>query len=380
MEDRNQEPSAGRSDGPRVALVHDWLNTKRGGAEYVLEVLADMFPQAPIYTLVYNPSKFHYAPERIHISYLQKMPDMLKQRNRYLLPLIPSAIESWDFSAYDVVISSSSAFAKNIVTPETTRHICYCHTPMRFVWDYWPRYLSQQRVGPLRRAYITRQTGKMRMWDFVGAQRVDRFLANSRTTQQRIHKFYRRKADVIFPPVDTSSLVYTAPAGKRDYYVTLAALTPYKKIDAAIEAFNVSGKKLTVIGDGPDRNRLQELAGDNIEFTGYISAKNKARMLTEAKGLLFPNVEDFGIAPVEAMASGTPVIAYNAGGARETVLEGETGIFFDQQTPAGINQAIERLESSRFNGSTLTSRAQQFSTATFTTAIQSRLDEAFHRL
>ncbi len=359
-----------------VALVHDWLNTKRGGAEQVFDVLADMFPEAPIYTLIFNPERFDYPRERIHTSYLQRAPRTLKQRSRYLLPFIPNAIESWDFRQYDVVISSSSAFAKNIITNPETLHICYCHTPMRFVWDYWPQYLDEQHIGPVRRWYARRQTGKMRIWDYAGAARVDKFLTNSETSRNRIKKFYRREAEIVHPPVETSSFAYVSPDKKRDYYVTLAALTPYKKIDAAIEAFNISGKKLTIIGDGPDRKRLENMAAGNIRFTGYLSDENRAELLAEAKGLIFPNVEDFGIAPVEAVASGTPVIAYGEGGVTETMNDGETGVLFREQTPAGINHAIERFEGMRFDGTTLRNRAQQFSTETFAKKLKSIIQES----
>lgn len=355
----------------KIALVHDWLNQKAGGAEKVLEVLAAMYPEAPIYTLIFNPDKFEYDEGRIHTSRLQNMPNALKKRSRYLLPLIPNAIEEWDFHPYDIVISSSSAFAKNIVTPETTRHICYCHTPMRFVWDYWPQYIDEQHVGPLRRKYIRRQSGKLRIWDFVGAARVDAFIANSRTTRQRIQKFYRRKADVIHPPIDVD---ITTPDTKRDYYVTLGSLTPYKKLDLAIEAFNISGKHLKIIGDGPDRDRLESMAEDNIEFTGFMEADEKNTLLRQAKGLIFPQVEDFGIAPVEAMAVGTPVIAYNEGGATETVRHGQTGILFSEQTPGVINQAIADAEATRFNIAALHDQARTFSRQRFETAVRHYLE------
>ncbi len=355
-----------------IALVHDWLNQKAGGAENVLEVLADMFPDAPIYTLIFNPEKFDYSESRIKTSRLQRMPDGLKRRSRYLLPFIPSAVEEWDFSQYDVVISSSSAFAKNIVTPETTQHICYCHTPMRFVWDYWPQYLHEQHVGPLRRAYIRRQVRDLRIWDFVGAARVDSFIANSENTSQRIQKFYRRQPQTIHPPVDTELIT---PDMKKEYYVTLSALTPYKKIDLAIEAFNISGKPLKIIGEGPDRKRLEAMAADNIEFTGFVDSEEKNRLLRQAKGLIFPQVEDFGIAPIESMAAGTPVIAYNAGGVMETVRDKETGILFSKQTPQAINQAISTAESTRFNIAALHDQARKFGRQQFETTFYQYLEK-----
>lgn len=345
----------------KIALVHDWLNQKNGGAEQVLAELADMYPNTPIYTMIYNPELFDYDTERIHTSYLQSMPDFIKSRSRYLLPFIPSAIESWDFSDFDLVISSSAAFAKNIIPGESTLHICYCHSPMRFAWDYWPQYLDEQKIGPLRRSMVRRMVKRLRIWDYTGAGRVDQFIANSRTTQKRIHKYYRRDSEVIYPPVDTKQ----REAPKDDYYITLGMLTPYKKLDLAIEAFNISGKKLKVIGDGHMRSTLEAMAEDNIEFTGYLDKKALDDIVTQAKGLIFPNKEDFGIAPVEAMAAGTPVIAYNDGGVTETILDGETGILFDEQTPEAINQAVEAAETSNFSTDKLHQQAQKFDRQNF---------------
>lgn len=360
--DHTLKDNASKGEIVTVALVHDWLNTKRGGAEKVLEALARTFPQAPIYTLIHNEQLFPYPAERIHTSSLQRLPAALKQRSRYTLPLIPSAIEAWDFSGYDIVISSSSAFAKNIVTPETTRHICYCHTPARFVWDYWPQYLDEQRVGPLRRSYIRRQVQRFRHWDYVGAGRVDQFLANSRTTQSRIRKFYRRSSDILHPPVDTD---IQTPDRQDNHYVTLGMLTPYKKIDLAIEAFNISGKPLKVIGDGPDRRRLEALAADNIEFVGFVEASTRNQLVSRARGLIFPNIEDFGIAPLEAMALGTPVIAYSQGGATETVLDKKTGVFFSEQTPKALNGAIAAAEEIEFKTTDMHEQADHFSRKRF---------------
>lgn len=362
----------------KVALVHDWLNTKKGGAENVLETMAEMFPKAPIYTLLYNNELFSYPDERIRTSYLQQLPQFIKNRSRYLLPLIPSAVESWDFSEYDIVLSSSSAFVKNIITPETTHHVCYCHTPARFVWDYWPQYLDEQKLGRLRKLYARRQARKYRIWDYVGSARVDTFLANSKTTQKRIDKYYRSSSHVLHPPVNLESCQYRSPQDKDDYYVTLSILTPYKRIDTAIEAFNTSGKKLVVISDGPDRSRLESMASDNIEFTGYVSNQKRAELLAGAKGLVFPNVEDFGISPVEAMASGTPVLAYGKGGVTETVTDGKTGVFFDQQTTAGINQAIERFESTKFDGETLAAHAREFSEDVFKKKLASAIKRSYY--
>lgn len=355
----------------KVALVHDWLNQKAGGAEYVFNVLAGLYPEAPIYTLIHNPELFPYTPERIHTSGLQRMPNALKRRSRYLLPLIPSAVEAWDFHGYDVVVSSSSAFVKNILTPESTQHLCYCHTPARFVWDYWPQYLNEQQVGPVRRSYIRRQARLFRQWDYAGAGRVDRFIANSQTTQARIEKYYRRSAELIYPPIDAT---IQAPAIKNDYYVTLGMLTPYKKIDLAIKAFNKSGKSLKIIGDGPDRRRLQAMAAGNIEFVGYADQKQRDTLLGSAQGLIFPNKEDFGIAPVEAMALGTPVIAYGQGGVTETILDKKTGVFFAEQTPAALNEAVAAAEEIEFKTADMHEQAGRFSRERFESELRRTIE------
>ena len=355
----------------KIALVHDWLNQKAGGAESVLAHLADIFPEAPIYTLIYNPDIFDYPDERIHTSFLQRAPSFLKERSRYLLPLVPHAIESWDFSEYDIVLSSSCAFTKNILTDENTLHVSYCHSPMRFAWDYWPKYLDEQKVGPIRRMAIRRMVHRLRIWDYAGASRVDRFIANSKTTQKRIDKFYGRKSQIIYPPADLSF----ADEEKSDYYVTLGMLTPYKKIDIAIEAFNVSGKKLKIIGDGPDRKRLEELAENNIEFAGFVSESERTKLLSKARGLIFPNVEDFGIAPIDAMAAGCPVIAYNSGGATETVVDGTTGVLFDEQTPQMLNEAVLRSESITYKTQDLHQQSEKFSSQHFRNAITNALNQ-----
>ncbi|MEX0934351.1 MAG: glycosyltransferase [Candidatus Saccharimonadales bacterium] len=358
---------------PRIALVHDWLNQKAGGAEQVLAELADIYPDAPIYTMIYNPEYFDYPRSRIHTSILQYMPKFLKQRSRYLLPLIPLAIRLWRFKGYDIVLSSSAAFMKNISTAKDTLHICYCHSPMRFAWDYWPDYLYEQNVGFIRKAAIILMVKWLRWWDIRGVKRVDAFIANSKTVQQRILKYYQKESTVINPPTK----VKTLQAQEQDYYITLGMLTPYKKIDLAIEAFNQSGRKLKVLADGPDRPRLEAIAEDNIEFTGFVSSQEKDNIVASAKGLIFPNIEDFGIAPIDAMAAGTPVIAYGRGGVTETVIEGETGIFFHEQTPTAINQAIDRLETMSFDVTKLHQRAREFSIDKFHQSIKGFVDRKY---
>ena len=348
----------------KVALAHDWLNTRLGGAEHVLEVLAKLFPDAPIYTLIYNGqiAGKTFPKDRIITSKLQSKPDWLKRRSRYLLPLIPAAVEELDFRGYDLVISSSGAWMKNILTPTNTKHLCYCHSPMRFVWDYWPKYLDEQHVGPIRSLAIRQITSYLRVWDRDGVARVDQFLANSETTARRIKKFYDRDSAVVYPPVNLDDLNPTDK--KADYLLTAGALTPYKKWDIAIESANILGKHLVVIGEGPDRARLEKLAGPTVEFTGYVTRKELVRHYAKAQALLFPQEEDFGIAAVEALASGTPVIAYQKGGATEIVSD-STGVFFDEQTPDALAKAVQKLDKLAFDQKSLITQASRFDTATF---------------
>lgn len=352
---------------PNVAIVHDWLNTKRGGAERVLLELAKLFPKAPIYPLLFEPTNFpELEPRRVHSSSLQRYPAALRHRARYLLPKIPKAIEQFNFDKFDIVISSSAAFSKNIVTRPGTIHLCYCHTPMRFAWDYWPAYLEEQRVGPIRRSYISRQVAKLRQWDYYGHARVDYWLANSQHVAKRIRKYYHQKATVIYPPVDTQLFASASvPESKRAHYLCMSALTPYKKLDVVIEAFRQRGDKLIILSDGPERKRLEESAPKNVIFKGYVSDEERAHLLGTSRGLVFPSEEDFGIAMVEATAAGTPVIAYAKGGASEIVVPNKTGVLFDAQTPQALNKSLDHAETLKFSHKLLLQHAQQFDVAVF---------------
>ncbi|MGI8848309.1 MAG: glycosyltransferase [Candidatus Dormibacteria bacterium] len=360
----------------RVAIVHDWLDRTMGGAERVTLEIARMFPGAPVYTLLFDGSKHHgdLDPGRVVTSRLQRLPAWMRRRPRYLLPLIPGAVEAWDFSKFDVVISSSAAFVKNIRTPVETRHVCYCHSPMRFAWDYWPRYLDEMRVGPLRRMAIRAVVGRMRRWDLRGVAGVDSFVANSATTRRRIRTYYRADSTIVYPPVETTGL---APAAQRaDEYVTLATLSEYKCIGLAVQAFSAAGRRLAIIGDGPERKRLEAMAGPSIRFTGHVSDTERARLLGSAAGLIFPNEEDFGIAAVEALASGTPVIGFARGGLTETIVPGETGVLFEVQTVAALNQAVDAAESQRWNANVMRRAAARYAPDRFRSELRSALAAA----
>ena len=330
----------------RVALVHDWLDRPMGGGERVLMELAGMFPEAPVYTLLFDPSRFEGGidPRRVRTSWLQRLPRAVRTRPRSLLPLIPTAVEALDLSGYDLVISSSVAFVKNVLTPPGTLHISYCHSPMRFAWDYWPRYLDDMGAGPLRRLAVSALVSRIRLWDLAGAARVDRWITNSRTSAARLRKYYRvTEVEVIHPPVDVAGLSRLAAATRGDHFVTLSTLTPYKRIDLAVRAFSAAGRRLVVVGDGPDRPRLERLAGPSVGFAGHVSDAERARLLSTARALVFPGEEDFGIAGVEALACGTPVVAYARGGLTEIVTPDRGGVLFDEQTVPALNRAVERL-------------------------------------
>ncbi len=358
----------------RVAIVHDWLNTRVGGSEKVLMELANLYPDADIYTLIFRPEFYRgqIDPKRVTTSHLQRWPRLLTDKPSYLLPLLPTAIEQFDLSSYDVVISSSNAFSKGVLTPPRTLHICYCYSPMRFAWDYWPRYLTELSIGPIRRMAARGVISKVRLWDYYSSKRVDHWIAISDHIAARIKKYYGAKAEVIYPPVQIDD--FEPLASRSDHYLTLSTLTPYKKIDLAIKACNQLGRKLIVVGSGFDRKRLEGLAGPTIKFAGRVSDEEKARLLATAKALLNPQEEDFGIASVEALASGIPVIAFARGGAAEIVSDGETGVLYEDDSVEGLVAAIKRSEALNYDRDQLLQASRRFSASyfakTFTTTVE----------
>jgi glycosyltransferase involved in cell wall biosynthesis len=330
----------------KVALVHDFL-LQMGGAEKVLEVLHSMFPAAPVYTSAYDPQAMpaHYRTWDIRTSFLQRMP--LKSRlHRAALPLYPMAFESFDLSEYDLVLSSSSAFARGIITQPDTTHICYTHTPMRYAWST-QTYMENERVGKLSRALATPVLHYLRLWDAAAAQRPDHYVANSSVVAARIRKFYRRESVIIPPPVDTTR--FTPSDATDDYYIIVSRFVPYKRLDLAVDAFTRLGRPLKIVGMGRQRAALEARAGKNIEFLGHVSDADLPGLVARARGFIMPGEEDFGIAPVEAMACGVPVIAYAAGGALDTQCDGKTGVLFCDPTVQGLCQAIHRFETLRFD-------------------------------
>ncbi len=326
----------------KVALVHDFL-VKKGGAERVVKVLSEMYPDAPIFTLLYDEAKVGdlFPVDRVKCSFLQKYPSFFKKRYRYSIHKMPRAIEELNFEGYDLVISSSGAFSHGIITPVETKHVCYCHSPMRYAWDWTNEYRVENNIRGWKKLLYAPLMKSLRQWDSVASDRPDKYIANSGTVRSRLQKYYRMDSSVIYPPVDVDR--FRVGAGHSDYFLIVSTLTPYKKIDLAIHLFNKIGRRLVIIGDGPARKSLEEIAADNVEFLGFKDDEVVAEYMENCRALIFPGEEDFGMVPVEAMACGKPVLAYGKGGALETVIEGETGEFFYGTDVQSMEDGLARM-------------------------------------
>ena len=358
----------------KVALAHDYLN-QYGGAERVLEQLHDLYPDAPIYTSMYDPGVMPaaYRSWDIRTSFMQRLPFVTTRHQAYLMAY-PIAFESFDLGAYDVVISNSSAFCKGVVTGPSTLHISYCLTPMRWVWRYRD-YVDRERLGGVARALLPPLIHYLRVWDAMASSRVDRYVAISSAVASRIRKYYRRDSEIIYPPVDTAQFPAPGPSG--DYYMTAGRMTPYQRKDLIVDAFRDLGRPVKIVGDGRDRARLQARATPNIEFPGWVDDRTLRDLYANCRGYLFPGEEDFGIAPVEAQAAGKPVIAYAAGGALDTVIDGETGVHFTKQTPAGLADAVRRFETLSFDPDRIRQNAERFSSQVFRARFSAFVERAY---
>lgn len=353
----------------KIAIIHDYI-AKVGGAQNVLKVLHEIFPEAPVYTLLYDKetTKGEFDDYQIITSSLQKKPRFLRKRIKLLLGSFPRAIEEFDLTEYDVVISSSNSFAHGVITRPDTLHICYCYSPMRYAWDWHAEYLKENHLSSgLFSVLVRKILQNIRVWDYLSAKRVDRWVAISKTVKSRIKKYYREDSTVIYPPADIDYLL-EADTKLGDYYLIISHLTPYKKIDLAIEAFNTNGKKLVVAGEGGDLERLRGLIkSDQIELAGYVSRDQAKELLAGCRAFVFPGEEDFGLTPIEAMACGKPVVAYGKGGVSESVISGKTGYFFDDVSAESLNGAIHKLEENITNidPAVCRNRAQEFSKQIF---------------
>ncbi len=364
----------------RVALVHDFL-LYPGGAEKVLVALMDLFPHAPIFTLLYDkegmkPLEKHFRKRRIHTSFLQRLPRWCRRHTKWLLPLLPTAPEMFDLRDYDVVISSSGAWSKGIVTRVSTVHVAYIHSPMRFVWDENIRY-ARQRVKREPGIFLRALLSYLRVWDFEAAQRPDVLVANSRYTQSRIEKFYRRKAHVVYPPVTVTK---SCDVHKKNYFLIVARLSEYKNVKLAVDVCTRLSLPLIVVGSGRMKKVLTKSAGPTVKILGWQSDEKLAQYYAGARAVLFPAEEDFGLVMAEALAHGTPVIAYGRGGACEIVQPGVTGELFFAQTQEvladGIRRFLERERAGGYDVAAMRAKAAQFSASSFRATMMKIIDDA----
>ena len=349
----------------KIAYVHDWL-VDLAGAEKVLAACMELY-DAPIFTLLKHPKKLKNTPfekKKIHGSFIEKLP-FARSKYRNYLPFFPMAIEQMDLGSFDLVISSSHCVAKGVIIHPHQLHICYCHTPMRYLWDCYHEYLEHHGLKRGIKAFFAKYwMHKLRMWDVLASKRVDLFIANSTFIQKRIQKVYRRDSIVLHPPVDCKKFEFSEE--KQDFYVTASRLVPYKRIDILVEAFNLMPeKKLVVIGDGPNFKKLKKMAQKNITFLGHVPFDVLKEHFKFAKAFLFAAFEDFGIVPVEAMSAGTPVIAFGKGGILDSVIDGKTGLFFKEQTKESVKQAVMDFETRNFDSKVIRKHALKFDKAVF---------------
>lgn len=365
----------------RIALVHDYL-VQYGGAERVLECLSEVFPYAPIYTIVYNESAMHgvFKDKKIYTSYLQKIP-FAKRWHRIFPFLMPLAIEQFDFSAYDIVISDSSSYAKGIITNPNTLHICYMHTPMRYAWDDCQKYTKDFYFPKIIKKIVPIAMNYIRLWDKISADRVDIFIANSNFVSKRIKKYYRKDSIVINPPVDVEKF-YLESNIKKDnekYYLMVGRLIAYKRHDIAIKAFNKLNLPLKIIGRGPELKRLQKIANSNIEFLGRVEDDGLKKYYNLCEAVIFPQEEDFGIVAIEALSFGKPLIAYRGGDIPEHMEEDKMGIFFDNQDEDDIVKAVEKFKKISFDAEYIRSKVLKFDRKIFKKKIKDFVDDAFNK-
>lgn len=354
-----------------VALAHDWLNGMRGG-ERCLDLIGGLFPRAELYTLLYQPEQVSETIRNrtVHVSGLSRIPGFQKNY-RWFLPLFPHAIESFRVpEGTDLVLSTSHCVAKGLKKPAGAKHLCYCFTPMRYAWSMQEDYFGK---NPLKRRMLDVVLRRLRDWDRKASDRVDQFVAISRYVQQRIRDFYGREASVVYPPVATQ---YFTPDGREEhdgYDLVVSALVPYKRIDLAVRAYALTGAPLKIAGAGTELQALRKIAPPNVEFLGRVPDEQVRELYRRCRFLVFPGTEDFGIVPLEAQACGRPVLAYGRGGLLETVADGRTGVFFEEQTPEALAGAMERAAAMDWDPAAIRAHAEQFSEARFTDGLQKEI-------
>lgn len=367
----------------KIAIIHDYL-TKAGGAEKVLRHFCSLFPKAPVYTLLHDPAFtekfFGKTKPQIFASYLNDYLKILRRKS-LLVNKFPAAIESFDLSNYDVVVSFSNSFAHGVLTKPSTLHICYSYSPTRFLWDWTQEYKNEHHLNSVLTGwYAAKALSDLRLWDRLAAERPDLWLTQSTTAAKRLKKYYKVDSTIIHPPVDVLDIPLSGK-GPEDYFLIISRLEPYKKIDLAIEAFNTSGRPLTIIGEGSDFRRLKSIAKKNIQLLGWKSDEQLRYYLTKSYALIFPGEEDFGLTPIEAMAAGRPVVAFNQGGVTETVIGGKTGVFFDQPTPESLLEAVNQLDENyhTFEPEACRQRALEFSAEAFKERISQYISQEYEK-
>ena len=355
----------------KVVLAHDWLNGMRGG-ERCLDLICQEYPQADLYTLLFRPELVSDAirNRKVHVSGLQRVPGF-RAHYRWFLPLFPMAIESFRVPAdVDLVLSTSHCVAKGLVPPPGARHLCYCFTPMRYAWSMQADYFGRNRF---KRAVIDRMLARLRTWDRTASERVDRFVAISRHVQRRIEKYYGRESTVVYPPVATRFFTPDERGGHDGFDLIVSALVPYKRVDLAVRAYSQTGRPLKIAGVGTDLAVLKDIAAPNVAFLGHVPDAHIRELYRRCRFLVFPGEEDFGIVPLEAQACGKPVVAYGQGGLLETVVAGQTGLFFDQQTPEALADAVGRAEHVAWDPAAIRRHAEEFSEARFLAGLRAEI-------
>lgn len=354
----------------KVALVSDWL-TNMGGAERVIINFTEIYKDSTMYTTIYNKEKLDESLQNINVktSFLQKF-KKARTKHQAFFPLMPIAVEEFNLNGYDIVLSSSSSCAKGIITNPDTMHICYCHSPMRYGWEFYYQYTENMK--PLKKKIVKYFMNYMRVWDNASADRVDYFIANSENVAKRIWKHYRRRSVVIHPPVRCS--LFNTSDKDEDYFFIVSRLVKYKRIDLAVQAFNELGLPLVIIGDGEEREHLEKMAKGNIKFLGRQSDEMIKEYYAKCRAFIFPGEEDFGITPLEAQASGRPVIAYGKGGALETVVENKTGVFFNEQTKDSLVDAVKTFDNMKFDKNEIRKHAESFDEEIFKKKIKDFID------
>lgn len=368
----------------KAALVHDYL-TQFGGAEQVLRALGEIFPEAPIYTLIYDEQKTHYAfkSKTVVPSFIQNLP-FSRRHHRFYPWLMPLAVERFDMTGYDLIISDSASFAKGVITRPEALHICYCHTPLRYIWTDSQRAGHDFKSFPFAASLIPYFQHYLRLWDFAAAQRVDYFIANSENVAKRIKKYYRRDSEIIHPPVRVlemqnklKNLKNNSRPLKEKYFLVVSRLLPYKSVDIAVRAFkDLPRENLIIVGGGAELRRLKKIATKNIFFVGEMPFENIVPYYAFADALIFPQEEDFGMAAVEALACGAPVIGYNRGGIKEIVKDNETGIFFGEQNEKSLTDAIKKFltQKNKFDRNKLMEEARRFDEKIFKEKMKNYID------